>query len=126
MPMTSRMSPPMMSGKAHGVLESTGQVTATRDGAAFCPSDATITLTSSGMFMRVTCAASPSNSSSQRSDPAGLGPTAAVVVPPAAADGVGAGVGFAVAAVAASPPSVAVAVGFGVTALAARVPVAFW
>src|SRR3954453_22821719 len=102
MPMTSRMRPPMISGNAHGVLESTGQVTVTREGAAFWPSEATITLTSSGMFMRVTWAAFPSNPSSHRSDPAGLGPAVVVAVPevvaPAAGAGVVAGVGAAVGA----------------------------
>src|ERR1700712_2093114 len=56
----------------------------------------------SGTFMRVSAASPPSNSSSQRSDPAGLGPGVAfaAVVEPAEADGdgvdEGAGVGVVV------------------------------
>ena len=105
------------------MLASTGQVTLTSDGARFVPSEATMTLTSSGMFIRVTCAAVPSNSSSQRSEPAGFGPAVAAALSFFAA---GAGVGVPVVSEAplSEPPLSASA--FGVTTFVVSFPVAFW
>src|SRR6185437_12753238 len=120
MPKSAKTMPPTISGPANGVRESSGQLIPTVLGAGFVPSLAMMTLTVSGTFILVIEASAPVNSSSQRSEPAGFGPLAALdpdVEPeelwsagPALVAGVGVGVGVAVWV-----EGVDVLVGLGVT-----------
>src|SRR6185437_15659791 len=108
----SSAPPPTISGPAHGVLASSGQTMRIWFGAGAVPSLAMITLMLLGTFIRVTFASVPSNSSSQRSEPAGFGPFAVAGVSPDVAGALVDGV---------SEPSA----GAGVTSLLVRLPLAW-
>jgi hypothetical protein len=71
-PTSAMNAPPTISGPAHGVELSVGQATLISVGAGAVPSEASTTEIPSGTFRVVVSDPCPVNSSSQRSDPAGL------------------------------------------------------
>jgi hypothetical protein len=89
--MNSSRSPPTMSGPAHGVELSRGQLIRMSDGAGFVPSPATSSEYPSGTFIVLLTVDVPVYSSSHRSDPAGFAAASSVAASSVAASGVGAG-----------------------------------